>query len=99
MVTISNILLSTDFSDFSLSAADYAITLAKQNNASLHLLHVIEKTPPILAIRSLDLSEDAIMKSILSEAKENLDRVVKKLESESGLTIKASVVRGIDIRK
>ncbi|MBV6512020.1 MAG: universal stress protein [Ignavibacteriales bacterium] len=99
MVTISNILLSTDFSDFSLSAADYAVTLAKQNNASLHLLHVIEKTPPILAIRSLDLSEDAIMKSILSEAQENLDRVVKKLESESGLTIKASVVRGIDYQE
>ncbi len=99
MVTISNVLLSTDFSDFSLSAADYAITVAKLNNATLHLLHVVEKTPPILAIRSLDLSEDKILKGILSEAQENLEKVVKKLETESGLKVVASVVRGIDYQE
>ncbi|GMU85801.1 MAG: hypothetical protein AMXMBFR48_10430 [Ignavibacteriales bacterium] len=99
MVTISNVLLSTDFSDFSLSAADYAITVARLNNATLHLLHVVEKTPPILAIRSLDLSEDKILKGILSEAEENLGKVVKKLEAESGLKVVASVVRGIDYQE
>ncbi|MCC6549880.1 MAG: universal stress protein [Ignavibacteriaceae bacterium] len=99
MVTISNVLLSTDFSDFSLSAADYAITVAKLNDATLHLLHVVEKTPPILAIRSLDLSEDKILKGILSEAQENLEKVVKKLETESGLKVVASVVRGIDYQE
>lgn len=99
MVTISNILLSTDFSDISLSAAEYAITVAKLNNATLHLLHVVEKTPPILAIRSLDLSEEKIMKGILDEAQENLRRVVKKLESDSGLKVIGSVVRGIDYQE
>lgn len=99
MVTISNILLSTDFSDISLSAAEYAITVAKLNNATLHLLHVVEKTPPILAIRSLDLSEEKIMKGILDEAQENLHRVVKKLESDSGLKVIGSVVRGIDYQE
>lgn len=99
MVTISNILLSTDFSDISLSAAEYAITVAKLNNATLHLLHVVEKTPPILAIRSLDLSEEKIMKGILEEATENIARVAKKLEDESGLKVVSSVVRGIDYQE
>ncbi len=60
MFKIKNILLPTDFSNISLTAAEYALELANEYNAKLHVLNVLEKTPPILAIRSLDLSREKI---------------------------------------
>lgn len=99
MIKISNILLSTDFSDYSLSAAEYATHLAKLNGATLHLLHVIEKTPPILAIRSLDLSAEKIVNSIQKEAEENLSKVVSGIEKESGLKVESAIVKGLDYQE
>lgn len=99
MVKIEKILLSTDFSDYSLSAAEYATHLAKVNGAELHLLHVIEKTPPILTIRSLDLSAEKIVSSIQQEAEENLATVISGLEKDSGLKIKGQIARGLDFQE
>lgn len=80
MVKIKNILRPTDLSATSLSAADYAIELANQYRAKIHLLHVLEKTPPILAIRSLDLSQEKILKSFEEEGKKSLDIAAKKIK-------------------
>ena len=80
MFKIKNILLPTDLSATSLSAADYAVELANQYKAKIHLLHVLEKTPPILAIRSLDLSQEKILKSFEEEGKKSLDNAVKKIK-------------------
>jgi nucleotide-binding universal stress UspA family protein len=41
---------------------------------------VLEKTPPILAIRSLDLSQEKILKSFEEEGKKSLDTAVKKIK-------------------
>ena len=80
MFNIKNILLPTDFSNLSLSAASYAADIAKQYNAKIHLLYVLEKTPPILAIRSLDLSEEKIIKSLEEEAKKSLEKTAEKVK-------------------
>lgn len=40
-VTIKRILYATDFSESSVPACDYALTLCKLSGASLHVLHVI----------------------------------------------------------
>lgn len=79
MFKIKNILLPTDLSNTSLSAGEYAMELASKYDAQIHLLHVLEKTPPILAIRSLDLSQEKILKSFEEEGKKLLENVVKKL--------------------
>lgn len=42
MIELRNILLPTDFSEPSLKATEYALSLAHRFDASLHLLHVIE---------------------------------------------------------
>ena len=47
MFKIKNILLPTDFSKISLSAAEYAVELANEYKAKLHVLNVLEKTHPI----------------------------------------------------
>ena len=80
MFKIKNILLPTDLSATSLSTVEYAIELADQYKAKIHLLHVLEKTPPILAIRSLDLSQEKILKSFEEAGTKSLDIAVKKIK-------------------
>ncbi len=96
MFKIKNILFPTDFSKTSLTASEYAVNLAKQYGAKLHVLHVLEKIPPILAIRSLDLSRDKIIKSIDSDAQANLDECLKKIKKLGDFEIISVIRKGID---
>ena len=96
MFKIKNILLPTDFSKISLTAAEYAVELADQYKAKLHVLNVLEKTPPILAIRSLDVSREKIIESIDADAKEQLENCVKKIKKIKDVAIVAAIQKGID---
>ena len=96
MFQIKNILLPTDFSKLSLTAGSYAVEIALQYGAVIHLLHILEKTPPILAIRSLDLSEDKIKKSIDDYAQKSIEESVVKIRSGKGVEIKPVIRKGID---
>jgi universal stress protein A len=96
MFKVKNILLPTDFSKFSLTAAEYAVELAKEYNAKLHVLNVLEKTPPILAIRSLDLSREKIIESIDADANAQLDECVKKVKKLGNVEIVPVIKKGID---
>jgi nucleotide-binding universal stress UspA family protein len=42
MIALRNILLPIDFSEPSLKATEYALSIAKQFGATLHVLHIIE---------------------------------------------------------
>ena len=96
MFQIKNILLPTDFSKLSLTAGSYAVEIALQYGAVIHLLHILEKTPPILAIRSLDLSEDKIKKSIDDYAQKSIEESVVKIRSGKDVEIKPVIRKGID---
>ena len=96
MFKIKNILLPTDFSKISLTAAEYAVELAKEYNAKLHILSIVEKTPPILAIRSLDLSREKILESIDADAKEQMDSCVKKIKKLGDVELVPVIRKGID---
>ena len=96
MFKIKNILLPTDFSKISLTAAEYAVELAKEYNAKLHILSIVEKTPPILAIRSLDLSREKILESIDADAKEQMDSCVKKIKKLGNVEVIPVIRKGID---
>jgi universal stress protein A len=99
MFNIKRILLPTDFSKISLSAAPYALSLAEKYGASIHLLHVLEKTPPILAIRSLDLSEDKIIRSMEEDAQKSLNETVTDLKAKSSVPITGHLKKGIDFEE
>ena len=45
---MKNILLPTDFSDFSAAAVEHASTFAVMYNARLHVLHVVKDPPSIM---------------------------------------------------
>lgn len=96
MFNIKNILLPTDFSNLSLSAARYAVDIAKQYGAKVHLLNVLEKTPPILTIRSLDLSEEKIIKTIDDDAQNSLKKALEKINQDKSVEIVPVIKKGID---
>lgn len=98
MFKIKNILLPTDLSATSFTATDFAVELANQYHAKIHLLHVLEKTPPILTIRSLDLSQEKILKSFEEEGKKSLETAVKKIKKNRPETLKIETIlkKGID---
>ena len=96
MFKIKSILLPTDFSKTSLTAADYAVELANEYKASLHVLNVLEKTPPILSIRSLDLSREKIIESIDADAKSQLEDCLKTIKKIKEVDIISDIRKGID---
>lgn len=96
MFKVKNILLPTDFSKTSLTAAEYAVELSKEYNAKLHVLNVLEKTPPILAIRSLDLSREKIIESIDADAQAHLDDCIRKIKKFGSVEIISAIRKGID---
>jgi nucleotide-binding universal stress UspA family protein len=96
MFKVKNILLPTDFSKISLTAAEYAVELANQYQAKLHILNVLEKTPPILAIRSLDLSREKIIESIDNDAKQQLEECVKKIKKLGDVEVIPAIRKGVD---
>lgn len=96
MFKIKNILLPTDFSKTSLTAAEYAVQLACQYKAKLHILNVLEKTPPILTIRSLDLSREKIIESIDADAQLHLNDCIKKVKKFGDVEIISEIRKGID---
>jgi nucleotide-binding universal stress UspA family protein len=96
MFKIKNILLPTDFSNTSLTAAEYAVELAEEYKARLHVLNVLEKTPPILAIRSLDLSREKIIESIDADAQAHLSDCIKKIKKIKDVEIVPAIRKGID---
>lgn len=96
MFKIKNILLPTDFSKLSLTAASYAVDIAEEYNAKIHLLYVLEKTPPILTIRSLDLSEERIKKEIENDAKVSMEETLKKIKKPEKTEIITAIKKGLD---
>ncbi len=80
---INQILVPTDFSENATSAMDYAVALAKQCSATLHLLH----TPVVPTYLLMDLSyspgPEAVTR-ILNDSQEALDAQAKQL-SEAGI--------------
>lgn len=99
MFKIKNILLPTDFSSTSLTAAEYALELANEYKANLHVLNVLEKTPPILAIRSLDLSREKIIQSIDADGQSQLDDCVKKIKKIRDAEIIPAIRKGVDFEE
>lgn len=96
MFKIKNILLPTDFSKISLSAAEYALELAHQYDAKIYLLHVLDKAPPILAIRSLDLSKEKILESIEKDAEISLQECLAKIKPIKDVEILPVIRKGVD---
>jgi nucleotide-binding universal stress UspA family protein len=56
MFKITNIVVPIDLSRHSISAFDYAASLAEQYSASIHIVHILDKIPPLIAVNTLKIS-------------------------------------------
>ncbi len=96
MFIIKNIIVPTDFSKLSFSAFEYAKDLAEKMGAVIHLIYVLEKTPPFLAVRSLDVTEDEVMKTMEEQAKKQLAETAVFFREESNVKILEVYRKGND---
>ena len=96
MFNIKEIIVPTDFSKLSFSAFNYAKDLAERMDASIHLIYVLEKTPPFLAVRSLDVTEDEIMKTMEEQARKQLAETAESFREDSNVKIIEVCRKGID---
>lgn len=77
MIEIKTILAAVDFSEESLKAADFAVSLAQESNAELHLLHVYEPEPPYhLSKEYLQETMDKVQKKLSTVIPESLRETV-----------------------
>ncbi|MGD8781446.1 MAG: universal stress protein [Ignavibacteria bacterium] len=96
ILNIRKIIVPTDLSKLSLTALDYAKDIAERWEAEIYLVYVLEKSPPFLAMRSLDVDEKEVMASMQEKAKEQLNEEVAKYSKDAGAKIIPVLLKGID---
>ncbi|MBW7889247.1 MAG: universal stress protein [Bacteroidetes bacterium] len=93
MIKMKKILVTTDLSDASLSAMDYALWLAKTDRAEIYLLYCVD-TIPIVAYHTVDLTVDQFRNHILEDEKNNLNRLAEKIQKQSKKKITTVLLEG-----
>ena len=85
MYIVRNILVSTDFSDFSTAAIEYASSLALLYGARIHLVHVIEPGP-VVGVHNVELNTSMLMNELETSAEEEMRKFVYwKLKNNTNL--------------
>jgi len=91
---IKNILVPTDFSEQGNHAINIAIDLCKQNNAVLHLLHVVENRYIITAPEP-GISVTGFLSEIDQNAREMLYNVYESIVRDHDITLQIHMPTGI----
>ncbi len=94
---VKKILVPTDFSDISVQAFPYAENLAIDYGAEIHLVHVLEKNPPAMIIRSIDLTTEKALEKIESDAQEALLELKNKFSNN--VYVKCVFLKGNDFEE
>ena len=94
---IKRILVPTDFSEISAQAFPYAEDLATQYGAEIHLIHVLEKNPPILLIRTFDMTTEGALEKIEGDARKLLEDFKKRFSSN--VKVKEVLLHGNDFEE
>ncbi|KAB2907538.1 MAG: universal stress protein [Ignavibacteriales bacterium] len=84
LANLKQILFPTDFSKYSMAAAEYAVDRAKKYGATIHVLHVVEDFKPILAIRTFDLTQEKIENEMTEQANRQLEECIKDTTEKFG---------------
>jgi len=84
---IGKILYATDLSENSAYAFYYAIDFAQKHNASIVILHVVERAPdarPYIPMRELVKGQEETIKNAIEEIKNRLQSFCTRVEGEIG---------------
>ena len=96
MLIIKNIVVATDFSELSLSAFNYAKDLAETMDAKIHLITVIDITPPMLSKHDKTVSESVMMDSVEQQAKKQMAEIAEEINDDTDIDIIQVIRKGID---
>ncbi|KTC73187.1 universal stress family protein [Legionella bozemanae] len=91
-MTLSNILIASDFSKHADWALQRAIDLAKSNQAKIHFLHVV--TPPLSSV--VPSSETELQPNFLFKKKEIEEKILKKLKDNKLSNVSVVLGRASD---
>lgn len=80
MPKIKNILCPIDFSETSSEVLEYAVQLAKANNASIHLLTVME---PLVLVDSIPSDYNELVEKMREAREQLLDKAVEELQASA----------------
>ena len=96
MFNVDNIIVPTDFSDYSDLALQRALDLAEACNAKIYLTHVVADSPDIFALDRFDKEgQKKIMKDLEKQSKEFFDKQLAKFPQAQKVDTETRVLRGI----
>jgi len=96
MLNIKNIVVPTDFSELSLSAFKYAKDLAETMDSKIHLITVIDNTPPMLSKREKNVAENVRMDSVETKTKRQMTEIAEEMDDYSEIDVVQVIRNGID---
>jgi nucleotide-binding universal stress UspA family protein len=94
---IRKVLVPTDFSEISAQAFPYAEEIAKQFAAEIHLVHVLEKDPPIPLIRTFDMTTESVIKKLEDDTRNLLNQFKSKFSND--VNVKEVLLKGNDFEE
>ena len=100
MFNVDNIIVPTDFSDFSDLALKRALDLAEACDAKIYLTHVVADAPDIFALDRFDKEgQKKIMKDLEKQCKDSFEEQMSKFAQAQQIKIETKVLRGIPSRE
>ena len=96
MFNVDNIIVPTDFSDYSDLALEKALDLAEACDAKIYLTHVVADAPDIFALDRFNKEgQKKIMKDLEKQSKAFFDKQLAKFPQAQNADIETKVLRGI----
>ena len=96
MFNVDNIIVPTDFSDYSDLAFQRALDLAEACKAKIYLTHVVADAPDIFALDRFNKEgQKKIMKDLIKNSKESFDMQMAKFPQAKKVDIETKVLRGV----
>ena len=100
MFNVDNIIVPTDFSDYSDLAFKRAIDLAEACQAKVYLTHVVEEAPDIFALDRFNKEgQKKIMKDLEKQSKELFEQQIAKYPAAQNVEIETKVLRGVPTKE
>ncbi len=100
MFAPKNILVPTDFSEFSDNALRYACDIAKQHMSSIRLFHVVEVIQQCVADYCLDAALVAdVQGKVIESAQELMGKQIERVVKAEKIEIVTELVQGIPHRE
>ena len=100
MFNVDNIIVPTDFSEYSDLAFKRALDLAEACQAKIYLTHVVEEAPDIFALDRFDKEgQKKIMKDLEKQSKEFFEKQIAKYPDTQKVDIETKVLRGVPTKE